>query len=210
MPDTAPIRIVLADDHYVVSAALTRLIAEAPGLELVGTAIDGATALAAVRTHRPDVILLDLDMPAPNGLEVLRTIVLEALPTRVLVLTASVEERMILAAVNGGARGYLLKTADPPHILQAILAVATGRTIIDPAMADILATAVQNAQTHLDPREMTTLALTAEGKSAKQVGVEMEVGDRMVRKYLTRIYAKLGVTSKSQAVLEAKRRGLIP
>lgn len=210
MPDPKLVRVVLADDHRVVSAALARLIEEDPNLELVALAVDGQSALRAVREHRPDVALIDLDMPAPSGLDVLRTIIAEGLPTRVLILTGSVEERMVLAAVNSGAAGYLLKTADQSDYLKAVLAVASGHTIIDPKMAGVLASAMQHAHTELNAREQRVLILTAEGKTAKEIGDKIGLGDRMVRKHLTRVYAKLGVTSKSQALLEAKRRGLVP
>lgn len=204
------IRVVLADDHPFLNRGLSREIEDTSGIGLVGVAEDGEEALRLIRTLTPDVALLDIDMPLRNGLDVLEAVVAEGLPTRLLILTGSIEERLIVAAISAGASGYLIKTTGWPEIMQAIRDVANGHTVIDPTMAGALAKGLLSlAHARLNERERTVLCLTAQNKTAKEIACLMGLGDRMVKKHLTSIYAKLGVESKRDAVAEALRRGLV-
>lgn len=204
---------LLADDHPLVNRGLAREIEETPGLTLVASAYDGDEAIALIETHIPDVALLDIDMPKRNGLDVLRAVVESGLPTRVLMLTGSVQEDMMYTAISGGASGYLVKTTDWPDIMKAIRDVANGQTVVDPSMAHTLVGALQSRRAQEDARltdrEREVLTYTATDLTARQIGSVMNLSERMIKKNLTSIYSKLGVSSKAQAVAEAIRRGLV-
>jgi two-component system, NarL family, nitrate/nitrite response regulator NarL len=208
-----PIRVVLADDHPLLNMGLAREIRDTEGLFLVAAVTNGRAALAHVRGDQPDVAVLDVDMPEMDGLTVLRAVVQEGLPTRVIILTGSVDESLVYNAISMGAAGYLVKTTGWPEIMDAIRRVAAGETVVDPTMAGVLAEALrtrgQGGDVVLSERERTVLTLTALDTTAKEIGDRLGLSERMVKRHLTSIYRKLGVKSKSQAVAEAVRRGMV-
>jgi len=204
------IRVVVADDHAVVRSGLTGLIEGTDDLEVVGVAANGREAVEQVRRHRPDVALMDLQMPDVDGVEATRAIVAEALGAEVLVLTSFSDQARIHAAIDAGAVGYLLKDAEPDALLDGIRAVARGESPIDPRAARRLlgARAPSTTLGDLSPREREVLTLVREGLANKQVARRLGITERTVKAHLTSIFARIGVSDRTQAALWAERHGL--
>ncbi|WP_051324006.1 response regulator [Candidatus Solirubrobacter pratensis] len=203
------VRVLVADDHPMLRLGIAREIEETTGLTLVGAVQDGHSALAMIRLHEPDVALLDLNMPGLGGLDVLKAIKEEALPTHVLILTGSAEDEWVVAALTAGASGYLLKTAPWEDLAQAVIRVARGEIVVDPAMmAKFLGTVRGDDGATLTRDEIAMLRMFRNGTAA-QVAAALHVSQGTVRKRASQIYAKLGVSSKTEAVAEAMRRGIL-
>lgn len=212
------IRVVVADDHAVVRRGLTGLIESTEDLEVVGVARDGGEAVALVRELRPDVAVMDLQMPVMDGVEATRAIVAEASGTEVLVLTSFSDHARIDAAIEAGAVGYLLKDAEPEALLDGIRAVARGESPLDPRAARrLLARTARTVAgsappaadaSGLSPREAEVLRLVVEGLLNKQIAVRLGITERTVKAHLTSAYQRIGVADRTQAALWAQRRGL--
>jgi two-component system nitrate/nitrite response regulator NarL len=194
--------VLVAEDHPLFRSALVDALKRRPDLELVGEAEDGEQALELTRGLRPDVVLMDARLPALDGVEVLRSVVSERLPTRVLMLSAEASGPVVSEAMELGAAGYLAKTADANAIGEAVSAVARGQTLADEARA-------ATDRPILTKREAEVLALSAEGLSGPQIGRELNVSPATVKTHLKNIYEKLGVTDRAAAVAEGIRRGLL-
>jgi DNA-binding NarL/FixJ family response regulator len=205
-----PIRVVLADDHAVVRSGLAQLLEGADDIEVVGTAADGAEAVEVVRTTRPDVVLMDLQMPHVDGVAATRTIVEDGLGAEVVVLTSYSDSERIVAALDAGAVGYLLKDADPEDILEGIRAVSRGESPIHPRAARQLLSARTAAPTvaQLTPREAEVLTLVRQGLANKQIGRRLGISERTVKAHLTSVFQRIGVADRTQAALWAERNGL--
>lgn len=207
------IRVVVADDHHVVRRGLTGLIDSTDDLEVVGVAANGAEAVELVREHRPDVALMDLQMPEVDGVEATRTILADDLGTEVLVLTSFSDQARIHAAIDAGAVGYLLKDAEPEVLLDGIRAVARGESPIDPRAARRLlaarADAAPDPGAGLSPRETEVLRLVVQGLLNKQIAQRLGVTERTVKAHLTSAYQRIGVADRTQAALWAQRNGLV-
>ena len=205
------IRVVLADDHAVVRRGLTGLIESTDDLEVVGIARDGNEAVELVREHRPDVALMDLQMPVLDGVEATRAIVGEATGTEVLVLTSFSDHARIDAAIEAGAMGYLLKDAEPEALLDGIRAVARGESPLDPRAARRLlshrssAAPGDPAAAALSPREAEVLRLVVEGLLNKQIAQRLGITERTVKAHLTSAYQRIGVADRTQAALWVQR-----
>ena len=209
------IRVVVADDHAVVRRGLTGLIESTDDLEVVGVARDGSEAVALVREHRPDVAVMDLQMPVLDGVEATRAIVVEATGTEVLVLTSFSDFARIDAAIEAGAVGYLLKDAEPEVLLDGIRAVARGGSPLDPRAARRLlsrrstaAAAESEDVAALSPREAEVLRLVVEGLLNKQIAQRLGITERTVKAHLTSAYQRIGVADRTQAALWAQRHHL--
>ena len=212
------IRVVVADDHAVVRRGLTGLIESTDDLEVVGVARDGSEAIDLVREHRPDVAVMDLQMPVVDGVEATRAIVGEATGTEVLVLTSFSDFARIDAAIEAGAVGYLLKDAEPEVLLDGIRAVARGGSPLDPRAARRLLSrrsgAGVPAQSEdvdvaaLSPREAEVLRLVVEGLLNKQIAQRLGITERTVKAHLTSAYQRIGVADRTQAALWAQRHDL--
>ena len=207
------IRVVLADDHAVVRSGLAGLIGSTDDLEVVGVARDGSEAVALVREHRPDVVVMDLQMPVLDGVGATRAIVAEHTGTEVLVLTSFSDHARIDAAIEAGAVGYLLKDAEPDALLDGIRAVARGESPLDPRAARRLLTraapgAGSAGQGELSPRESEVLRLVVEGLLNKQIAVRLGITERTVKAHLTSAYQRIGVADRTQAALWVERHGL--
>lgn len=207
------IRVVLADDHAVVRRGLAGLIESTDDLEVVGVAKDGAEAVALVREHRPDVAVMDLQMPVLDGVEATRAIVGEQTGTEVLVLTSFSDHARIDAAIEAGAVGYLLKDAEPDTLLDGIRAVARGESPLDPRAARrLLSRATRSADdpvaADLSPRETEVLRLVVEGLLNKQIAARLGITERTVKAHLTSAYQRIGVADRTQAALWVERHGL--
>jgi DNA-binding NarL/FixJ family response regulator len=203
------IRVVLADDHGVIRDGLGRLIAGLEDIELVGTAVDGADAVAKVAELTPEVVLMDLDMPDVDGIEATRRILAEQPATAVLVLTSFSDRARILGAIEAGACGYLLKDVAADEVAEGIRAAARGESPIDPRAART----ILRAQTEPDPaamlsaREGEVLELLVEGMPNKLIARRLEISEKTVKTHLTSIFRALGVTDRTQAALWAQRHG---
>ena len=206
------IRVVLADDHAVVRRGLTGLIESTDDLVVVGVAKDGNEAVALVREHRPDVAVMDLQMPLLDGVEATRAIVAEQVGTEVLVLTSFSDHARIDAAIEAGAVGYLLKDAEPEVLLDGIRAVARGESPLDPRAARRLinraAPAAGTSPTELSPREAEVLRLVVAGLLNKQIALRLGITERTVKAHLTSVYQRIGVADRTQAALWAERHDL--
>ncbi len=203
------IRVLLADDHGVIRDGLGRLIGGLEDVELVGTAADGAEAVEQAERLRPDVVLMDLDMPRVDGIEATRRI-LAAQQTNVLVLTAFSDRPRILGALEAGACGYLLKDAASEDVAEGIRAAARGESPLDPRAART----VLSARSEPDPlaglsqREREVLDALVEGLPNKLIARRLEISEKTVKSHLTRIFRELDVTDRTQAALWAERHGV--
>jgi len=224
------IRVLLADDHNLVRAGIAQLLALEPDIDVVGEAADGIQAHAQAVAHRPDVILMDLDMPRSNGFEAIATIKADLPNAIIVILTYSEDERDIAEAVRRGAQGYLLKSLEPETLASHIRAAVRGASPMSAAvtrklMADLRrgegpgvaatgdeAGADERGDEHrasLTPREMQILALIAEGATNKGMGQRIFLAENPVKNHLKHILAKLQVENRAQAVAYAFREGLL-
>jgi DNA-binding NarL/FixJ family response regulator len=201
------IRVVIVDDHAMLRAGLEQLLAGEPDLEVVGKAADGAEAVDLVREARPDVVLMDLQMPGVDGVAATRQIVGEGLAD-VLVLTSYSDAERIVGALDAGALGYLLKDAEPDEVLRGIRAVARGESPINPRAARELLGARRtpsSATVDLTPRETEVLALVRHGLANKQIARRLGISERTVKAHLTSTFQRIGVVDRTQAALWAER-----
>jgi DNA-binding NarL/FixJ family response regulator len=204
------IRVVLADDHALVREATAELLERSGGIQVVGQAADGAEALQLVRARRPDVLLLDLAMPGIDGLEVARRAREVSPGTRIVALTAHEEQPYVLAMLEAGASGYLSKASRGQEVVQAVRAAAAGETVFSARIAQsVTRSALGRSETSLTPREMDVLCAAARGLGNKQIAAELGMSARTVQTHLTSVFAKLGVGSRTEAVLLALRRGWV-
>ena len=205
---TDKIRIVIVDDHAMLRAGLEQLLGGEPDLDVVGKAASGAEAIALVRELRPDVVLMDLQMPGVDGVSATREIVSEALAD-VLVLTSFSDAERIVGALDAGALGYLLKDAEPDEVLRGIRAVARGESPIDPKAArELLGSRRTTAAAELTPRENEVLALVRQGLANKQIARRLGISERTVKAHLTSAFQRIGVVDRTQAALWAERNGI--
>lgn len=203
------IRVVLVDDHAVLRTGLEHLLSVEPDLRVVGTASDGAMALEVVRQTQPDVVMMDLQMPGMDGVAATRQLVAEG-GVQVLVLTSFSDADRIVAALDAGAVGYLLKDAEPADIVEGVRAVSRGESPIHPRAARQLLTARVAAPTgnDLTPRELEVLALVRAGLANKQIARGLGISERTVKAHLTAIFSSIGAADRTQAAVWAERRGI--
>jgi len=204
------IRVVIVDDHAVLRAGLEQLLANEQDLEVVATAASGDEAIDVARALRPDVVLMDLQMPGVDGVSATRTIVGEELAD-VLVLTSYSDAERIVGALDAGAMGYLLKDAEPDEVLRGIRAVSRGESPINPRAARELLGARRTAgvsSTDLTPRESEVLVLVRQGLANKQIARRLGISERTVKAHLTSAFQRIGVVDRTQAALWAERHRL--
>jgi DNA-binding NarL/FixJ family response regulator len=205
-PKAPKIRVVIVDDHVVVRSGLEQFLATTGDIELVATAANGIEAIARVEQFAPDVVLMDLSMPEMNGIEATREIAERFPASRVLVLTSFSDQTRILDALAAGADGYLLKHADPDDIAEAIRAVFTGGSPLDPKAARTLLESrrTTRAMPSLTDREREVLLLVRDGLANKQIARRLGIAERTVKAHLTSVYQRLDVTDRTQAALWAR------
>jgi len=211
---TQPIHILVADDHAIVREGLRALISGKPDMEIVGEAGDGEEAVWKARSLQPDVILMDLVMPRKSGIEAIQEIRRENPAARILVLTSFGEDDQVISAVRAGALGYLLKDSSPADLTEAIRCVYRGEPSLHAAVARTLMLqysrdqAVVPAVDALTEREVEVLKLVARGLSNRDIAEALSIVEGTVRFHVSNILGKLGLESRTQAVLYALREGL--
>ncbi len=208
----APLRVLVADDHPMILVSLEGIVQARPELELAARAATGDEALEAAQAERPDLAVLDVQMPGLSGLEVLEAMKRDALPTRVLFVTGTVDPAAAYDLVQAGAAGVLEKDATPDMIGDALLRIARGETVLAPSVQVALVSGVQARREPaitLSPREHDVLQRLARGLSGPQIAAELHVSPSTVKTHLQRLYERLGVSDRAAAVAEGMRRGLI-
>ena len=205
---------MIVDDHPVVRQGLRTFLAVQEGIDVVGEAGDGAEAVAMVRTLTPDVVLLDLVMPGLDGVAAIARLTAEIPGTKVLVLTSFPDDDKLLAAVQAGAAGYLLKDVAPAELANAVRAVARGEAALSsrPAARLLREYAQGGSQTTsvaLTRREREVLALVGRGLANKQIARELAIAEKTVKTHVSHVLSKLGLADRTQAALYAVREGLV-
>jgi DNA-binding NarL/FixJ family response regulator len=206
------IRIFVVDDHPVVRAGLVTILGTQPDFVVVGEAEDADTAINRLLTLRPDVLLLDLEMPGGDGVDVLNRARESGSDARALVFTAFDADDRILAAVRAGAQGYLLKGAPREELFRAIRVVHAGGSLLEPVVASKLLRQVRHPATpdvRITARELEVLRLVARGRQNKEIARDLAVTERTVKFHLSALMRKLGVSNRVEAVSAAIRLGLI-
>jgi two-component system, NarL family, response regulator DevR len=214
MNENTPIRVILADDHAVVRKGIRDFLQEPGDITVVAEAATGDEALALIRQHRPDVAVLDIQMPGRTGLEVTRAVRAEQLPVGVLILTAYDDDPFVMTALQAGANGYVMKSAEPEDLVAAVRAVHEGKSALDPSilrkvMASLTGEPSSGTVEKLSAREIEVLRLAGRGYTNKAIGAQLGISDRTVQGHLTNIYGKLGVASRTEAVTRAIHMGLV-
>ncbi len=206
-------RLVIVEDHTLVRQSLVKAASMEPGFEVVGDTGRGDEALALVRSRRPDLLLIDINLPGMDGLQVAETLRKELAAVRILFLTMHEDEWHIRDAVRLGADGYVPKTASTEELLQALRTVADGESYLSPSVARrVMNLAARGGAGHasaLTERESEILRLFASGARAQEVADTVHLSVKTVKNHLTSIYGKLGVSTAAQAVAEAYRSGLV-
>jgi len=205
------IRVLIADDHSVVREGLCMFLGRDPELTVVGEAVDGAEAVELSRQLHPDVVLMDLLMPVMDGIAATSVIRNELPETEVIALTSVLESTAVVAAVRAGAIGYLLKDIQAPELRRAIKAAAAGQVQLSPQASAYLLREVRTPEKTeaLTERETEVLRLMVQGQSNKQIARDLQIAEDTVKTHVKHILAKLGVQSRTQAVLGAIRLGLV-
>ena len=211
MSEEGRVRLVLVDDHAVVSEGLERILARCDDLQVVGVAKSGQEALALVAELAPDMVLLDLSLPDMHGLDVLESLRGGQTPPHVLILTVHDDDDIVLGAVRGGADGYVLKTATREELLAAIRKVAAGGRAFDEVVVGALIRGDRRPRpmATLTEREVGVLRLVAEGHTNKEIAARLFVSPDTINGHLDNIYRKLGVSDRAHAVAVALRSGLV-
>ncbi len=203
------ISIVLADDHTVVRRALRVLLEEEPGFEIVAEAEDADAAVRYVRGHKPDVLILDLNMPGRASLEAIPDIQEASPETKIVVLTMQKEPAFARQALQQGVLGYVLKEAADDELVQAVRSAAAGETYLQPALGARLAAEPRTAATDLSERETDVLRLIALGHTNAEIAEQLYISVRTVETHRAHIQQKLGVSSRAELVRSALSRGLV-
>ena len=218
----SPIKVLIADDHTLFRRGIASALANQADLEVVGEAVDGLEAIAKAKKLIPDVVLMDLNMPNCSGLEATQALQSEMPQVKILVLTVSDSEADLFAAVKFGARGYLLKKAEPEELVHAIISVAQGGVMVSPLMATkllaefndmaagIQKVPVEQAEAKLSPREGEVLQQVAKGATNKEIADSLFISENTVKTHLQNIMEKLHLANRSQAAAYAVKKGLVP
>jgi len=208
------IRVLLADDHQIVRHGIKDFLQEA-GFQVIAEAEDGQQALNLIEARKPNVAVLDVQMPAMGGIEVARQVREKELPVGILMLTAYDDDPYVFAAIDAGVNGYVLKTADAEDIVNAVRAVYEGQSALDPAIISKVMKALspshqsESEYDELTDREMDVLHQAARGLTNKAIGRILSISDRTVQGHLRRVYDKLHVTNRTEAVVKAAQLGLL-
>lgn len=210
----APIRVLLADDHKIVRAGIRAILEQAGDIKVVAEAEDGEQARLLIQQHLPDVAVLDIQMPKMSGIEVIRWVRVHLRGIGLLTLTAYDESPYVLGVLQAGANGYVLKTASPEDLIQAVRDVHAGKSAMDAAITQKIVAHMFDRQTiptyqELTEREMDVLKLTARGFTNKAIAIQLNISDRTVQGHLAHIFDKLQANSRTEAVMRAVSLGWV-
>jgi len=215
-----PIRVILADDHAVVRAGIRQFLERANDIEVVAEADDGLQAQELILEYKPDVAVLDIQMPNATGIEVTRWVRANASETGVarigiLILTAYNDDPYVIAVLQAGANGYVLKTASPVEIIQAVRDVNEGKSAIQQAIAQKIVAFVTQQKNEtpveaLTDREMEVLAALSKGMTNKAIATQLGISDRTVQGHIAHIFNKMSVSNRTEAVIRAVSLGWVP
>ena len=210
----ARIKIILADDHHIVRAGIRQLLESKKDIQVLAEAGDGDEAKSLIQQHRPDVAVLDIQMPKASGIEVTRWVRAHLPEVGVLILTAYDDDPYVMAVLQAGANGYVLKTAKTNDLIQAVRDVHEGKSALDPSVTRKLMANIFNhrEKTLVEPltdRELDVLRLAAKGFTNKAIGMQLNISDRTVQGHLAHIFGKLQATSRTEAVMRAVSLGWI-
>jgi DNA-binding NarL/FixJ family response regulator len=214
------IRVCVVDDQTLVRQGIRSLLDLASGIDVVAEADDGLAALAVIAEHRPDVVLLDLRMPRHDGIWVLRALRDSGIEVPVLVLTTFDDDELVLQALRAGARGYLLKDVTLEQLVGAVRTLASGGTLVQPAITDRLLRAIRGGETAIDDadmapvqdlteRELEVLRLLASGYSNREIAEALFLAEGTVKNHVSSVLLKLGARDRTRAVLRALHHGLL-
>ena len=208
------IRVLLADDHRIVRQGVRQLLESSKDIQVIAEAADGEEAQSLIEQHQPDVAVLDIQMPKASGIEVTRWLRAHMPQVGVLILTAYDDDPYVMAVLQAGANGYVLKTANADDLIQAVHDVNEGKSALDPAitkklMSNIFKRADNKPVEPLTDRELDVLRLAAKGFTNKAIGIQLNISDRTVQGHLAHIFAKMQANSRTEAVMRAVQLGWI-
>jgi|1186.fasta_scaffold65759_2 two-component system nitrate/nitrite response regulator NarL len=213
MESRPPIRVLLADDHPLFLRSVAGAVQERPSLQLVCQVTDGRRALEEIRALVPDVAVVDVRMPGMSGTEVAAAATAEGLATRILILSAYIDDDLVYETLAAGAAGYLSKELDRDQILDAVATVAGGEAVVSPTVQTGLVRELQRrgalVRPQLSDRELEILSFVAHGLSTPEIAAELRLSSATVKAHLQKIYDRLGVSDRTSAVVAALRRGLL-
>ncbi|NIW46620.1 MAG: response regulator [Gammaproteobacteria bacterium] len=215
MGKSSRIRVLLADDHAVVRAGICQFLEQADDIDVIAEAGDGQEAIDLISERQPDVAVLDIQMPKASGIEVTRWVREHQREVGVLILTAYDDDPYVMAVIQAGANGYVLKTASPEEIIQAVKDVHEGKSALDSEIVQKMVAQVSSGIQEqpvdkLTERELEVLALVAQGYTNKAIGVQLGISDRTVQGHLAHIFSKLQSASRTEAVMRAVSLGWLP
>lgn len=210
----AKIRVLLADDHHIVRAGIRQLLESARDLQVIAEAGDGEEAQVLIEKNKPDVAVLDIQMPKASGIEVTRWVRAHLPEVGVLILTAYNDDPYVMAVLQAGANGYVLKTAKADELIQAVRDVYEGKSALDPAvtrklMSNLFKKPEKMTAEPLTDRELDVLRLAAKGFTNKAIGMQLGISDRTVQGHLAHIFDKMQAASRTEAVMRAVALGWI-
>jgi two-component system, NarL family, response regulator len=205
--DQAKVRVLVADDHPVVRHGIIANVKLQPDMKVIAEAGDGMEALALIKEHLPDVVLLDLRMPHMDGLDVLAEVKKSRLPCKIIIMTLFDSEEDVQRAMKTGARGYLLKDSTQEELLDGIRRVSLGETYLPARIVQKVAESMRKPE--LSPREVEVLQWVAAGKSNKEIGVQLFIAEGTVKTHVKNLLEKLAVVGRTAAIREAVHRGIV-
>jgi DNA-binding NarL/FixJ family response regulator len=208
------IRVLLADDHSIVRQGVRQLLESSKDIQVIAEAADGEEARALIEQHQPDVAVLDIQMPKASGIEVTRWLRAHLPQVGVLILTAYDDDPYVMAVLQAGANGYVLKTANADDLIQAVHDVNEGKSALDPSitkklMSNLFKRTDVKPVEPLTDRELDVLRLAAKGFTNKAIGIQLSISDRTVQGHLAHIFAKMQANSRTEAVMRAVSLGWI-
>ena len=211
-----PIRVIIVDDHPTVRRGLISLLSSYPDIEIVGEFEDGMMALRAVEEHCPDVVLLDIQLPGPNGVDIALLMTQKKPETKIIILTAFDNDEYLIGALSAGAHAYLLKNSSNETVVETIRQVHQGKRLLSPSLVDpvirqlqTLARAHVRREFQLTEEEVKAMKMIASGATNEEIAKEMFWSDRTAKRKVEEIIGKLGARNRTQAVAEAIKKGLI-
>ena len=215
MVKSSRIRVLLADDHAVVRAGICQYLQQADDIDVIAEASDGQEAMDLITQQQPDVAVLDIQMPKASGIEVTRWVREHHREVGVLILSAYDDDPYVMAVIQAGANGYVLKTASPVEIIQAVRDVHEGKSALDSEIVQKMVAHVSSGiqdqpVDKLTERELEVLGLVAKGFTNKAIGVQLGISDRTVQGHLAHIFSKLQSASRTEAVMRAVSLGWLP